>query len=124
MGKQTMKVTPALNQIELHVGMGPDPSGIVSYAKAMGVQTQAYSPLGDGNSELITGSLVTSIGEAHGLSGAQVSMRWLIENDVALTTKTTKQSHMQQDLDIFAALLEDTERSTLNKATSPSGKPS
>merc|ERR1719454_1216619 len=84
---QTMKVTPALNQIELHVGMGPDPKGIVSYAKNLGIKSQAYSPLGDGSSELITGSLVSGIGEAHNMSGAQVSMRWLIEHGVPLTTK-------------------------------------
>jgi len=121
---KTMKVTPALNQIELHVGMGTDPKGLVSYASAMGVHSQAYSPLGDGSSELITGDLVTSIGKAHSMSGAQVSMRWLIENNIPLTTKTSKQSHMQEDLDIFGFSLEDAEGVTLNKATSPSGNPS
>jgi len=121
---QTWKVKPALNQIEVHVGMGPDPRGLISYAKSFGIQSQAYSPLGDGSSELISGSLVTGIGEAHNMSGAQVSMRWLIEHDVPLTTKTSKQSHMQQDLGIFGFSLEDAEASTLDQATSPSGNPS
>jgi 2,5-diketo-D-gluconate reductase A len=121
---KTWKVKPAINQIELHIGMGPDPQGIVSYAKSLGIVSQAYSPLGDGSSELITGDLVTNIGKAHNVTGAQVSMRWLIENGVPLTTKTTKQSHMQQDLGIFGFSPEDAEMDTLNKATTPAGKPS
>merc|ERR1712063_27560 len=92
---QTWKVKPALNQIEVHVGMGPDPKSLISYAKSFGIQSQAYSPLGDGSSELISGSLVTGIGKAHNMSGAQVAMRWLIEHDVPLATKTSKQSHRQ-----------------------------
>jgi 2,5-diketo-D-gluconate reductase A len=122
--QQTMKVTPALNQIAYHVGMGPDPSGIKSEGDKLGVVTQAYSPLGDGKSELITGSLVTGIGKAHGWSGAQVSMRWILDNGVPLTTKTTKASHMQEDLAIFSDTLKDTEKSQLDAAKSPAGKPS
>merc|ERR1712048_170396 len=101
-----------------------DPKGLVSYAENLGVATQAYSPLGDGSSELITGSLVTNIGKAHGMSGAQVSMNWLIQHDVAVTTKTTKLSHMQDDLGIFGFSPKQEELQSLDTATSPSGKPS
>jgi 2,5-diketo-D-gluconate reductase A len=122
--QQTMKVTPALNQIAYHVGMGPDPLGIKSEGDKLGVVTQAYSPLGDGDSELITGKLVSGIGKAHGWTGAQVSMRWILDNGVPLTTKTTKANHMQEDLAIFSDTLKDTEKSQLDNAKSPSGKPS
>jgi diketogulonate reductase-like aldo/keto reductase len=61
---KTANITPAVNQVEIHVGMGPDPGGIISYCKGKGVQVQAYSPLGDGSSELISGDLVTGIGKA------------------------------------------------------------
>ena len=37
-------VTPAVNQIQFHVGMGADPSGFKSYADGKGIVTQAYSP--------------------------------------------------------------------------------
>ncbi len=120
----TWKVKPVINQIEVHVGMGPDPQGLVSYGRNLGVEAQAYSPLGDGSSELISGDLVTKIGNAHGMSGAQVSMRWLIEHGIPLTTKTTKQSHMQEDLEIFGFSPKDAEMKTLDSATKPSGRPS
>jgi len=121
---QTAKITPAVNQIEYHVGMGPDPEGLKSHGDSLGVVTQAYSPLGDGSSELITGSLVSDIGKGHGWSGAQVSMRWIIENGVPLTTKTTKLSHMKEDLAIFSDSLKDAEKKKLDDAKSPSGRPS
>jgi len=122
--KETQTVVPALNQIEYHVGMGLDPQGLVSYHNEHGIITQAYSPLGNGDSTLITGDMVTNIGQAHGWTGAQASMRWLIENGVPLSTKTTKQSHMEEDLAIFADVLADDEKSTLDAATKPSGSPS
>jgi len=121
---ETQKVMPAVNQIEYHIGMGLDPQGIRSYHDTHGVVTQAYSPLGNGDSTLITGDLVTSIGGAHSWTGAQASMRWLIETGVPFSTKTTKQSHMQEDLAIFADVLADEEKSQLDVATEPAGRPS
>jgi len=121
---ETQTVMPAVNQIEYHVGMGTDPSGIISYHADKNIVTQAYSPLGNGDSELITGDLVTSIGQAHGWTGAQTAMRWLIDHGVPLSTKTTKVSHMQEDLGIFADVLADEEKSQLDAAAKPAGKPS
>jgi diketogulonate reductase-like aldo/keto reductase len=123
---KTATVTPAVNQVKFHVGMGTDPIGLKSYSDKKGIVTQAYSPLGDGSSELITGDLVTSIGKPHNATGAQVALRWLIETGVPLSTKTTKQSHMQQDLEIFGAKfpLVAAEKSKLDSATSPAGTPS
>merc|ERR1712139_726250 len=108
------KVIPAINQIAYHVGMGPDPQGLKSLGDSLGVVTQAYSPLGDGSSELITGQQVSNIGKGHGWSGAQVSLRWILDNGVPLTTKTTKKSHMQEDLAIFSDTLKDSEKSQLD----------
>jgi len=121
---QTATVTPAVNQVQYHVGMGVDPIGVKSASEKYGIHLQAYSPLGNGESDLITGDLVTSIGANHNKTGAQVALRWIQENGVSLTTKTTKTSHMQQDLDVFTYELTADEKATLDAATSPSGKPS
>ena len=37
---------PVVNQIELHVGMGPDPEGLRSYCMSKNILPQAFSPLG------------------------------------------------------------------------------
>jgi len=123
---KTATVTPAVNQVLFHVGMGIDPIGLKSYSDSKGIVTQAYSPLGDGTSELITGDLVTGIGKAHNATGSQVSLRWLIETGVPLSTKTSKQSHMQEDLEIFGDKfpMAATEKAKLDAATKPAGSPS
>ena len=59
------RVVPAVNQVMWHVGMGPDPIGLRSYCALKNITLQAYSPLGDGSSELITGDLVSGIGSSH-----------------------------------------------------------
>jgi len=121
---QTATVTPAVNQVQYHVGMGVDPIGVKSASESYGIHLQAYSPLGNGESDLITGDLVTSVGNNHGKTGAQVALRWIQENDVSVATKTTKTSHMAQDLDVFNFELTAAEKKQLDAATSPSGTPS
>ena len=114
---------PVINQVQLHVGMGADPGtpGIVSTDDARGIATQAYSPLGDGTDELITGSLVTTIGAAHNKTGAQVSLQWLNQNGHPVVTKSTSLAHLQQDNDLFDWMLTDEEMAQLSAATSPTG---
>jgi len=122
--KKTATVTPAVNQVQYHVGMGADPIGLKSYCDEHNIHLQAYSPLGDGTSELITGDLVSSIGGVHNKTGAQVSLRWIQEHGVSLTTKTTKESHMRDDLDVFSFELAAAEKGQLDSASAPAGTPS
>jgi diketogulonate reductase-like aldo/keto reductase len=121
---KTATVTPQVNQVQYHVGMGVDPISVKSYCEEHNIHLQAYSPLGDGSKELITGDLVTGIGGKHNATGAQVSLRWIYENGVSLTTKTTNEQHMQDDLDVFSFQLTADEKQALDSATSPAGKPS
>ena len=70
-------VVPAVNQFQYHIGMGPDPTSLVSYCKEKGIVPQAYSPLGDNTTMLVNGPLVTKLGAAHNKSGVQVSLKWI-----------------------------------------------
>eukprot|EP00322_Chrysochromulina_rotalis_P029100 CAMPEP_0115847402 /NCGR_PEP_ID=MMETSP0287-20121206/10365_1 /TAXON_ID=412157 /ORGANISM="Chrysochromulina rotalis, Strain UIO044" /LENGTH=314 /DNA_ID=CAMNT_0003301237 /DNA_START=137 /DNA_END=1081 /DNA_ORIENTATION=- len=117
-------VTPAVNQFQYHIGMGPDPQGLVSYCKNNGIAPQAYSPLGDNTTELVSGPLVTSIGKAHNKTGVQVALKWIWQNGVAVTTKSGNPAHLTEDLDIFNWELTDAEMAEANAATSPAGMPS
>jgi diketogulonate reductase-like aldo/keto reductase len=85
---KSAKVVPMVNQVQYHVGMGVDPIGLKTYLAAKNITMQAYSPLGDGSKDLITGRLVTSIAKAHGkASGATVALKWLVQSGVPLVTK-------------------------------------
>jgi len=117
-------IVPAVNQLNFHVGMGPDPTGLVTYLKSKNIVLQAYSPLADGSTELITGPLVTGIGKAHNKTGAQVSLKWLAQKPVPLVTKADRLDFLEEDIDLFDWQLTPTEVAELDAAKSPAGLPS
>eukprot|EP00316_Scyphosphaera_apsteinii_P024186 CAMPEP_0119322196 /NCGR_PEP_ID=MMETSP1333-20130426/57520_1 /TAXON_ID=418940 /ORGANISM="Scyphosphaera apsteinii, Strain RCC1455" /LENGTH=318 /DNA_ID=CAMNT_0007329359 /DNA_START=11 /DNA_END=967 /DNA_ORIENTATION=- len=117
-------VVPAVNQFKYHIGMGADPGGLVSFSKSKGIIPQAYSPLGDNTSELISGPLVRKLGAAHGKTGVQAALRWIWQHGVAVTTKSGKMSHLQEDADIFNFMLTAEEMANADKSKTPKGKPS
>jgi len=122
---KSAKVVPMVNQVQYHVGMGVDPIGLKTYLAAKNITMQAYSPLGDGSKDLITGRLVTSIAKAHGkASGATVALKWLVQSGVPLVTKASDPAYMAEDIDLFGWELTAAEMKQLNEATTPSGTPS
>lgn len=120
----TANVVPAVNQLKLHVGMGPDPAGLKSYTESKGIIDMAYSPLAQGTTELLTGELVTSIGAAHNKTGAQVALSWVVQHNSIVAVKSASVKHLAEDLDIFDMAFSEVELSQLDGATSPPGKPS
>ena len=69
------QVAPMVNQVQYHVGMGGDPGGLFSYARAHGVLMQSYSPLGNNASALLQSPVLREVGRSHGKSTAQVTTR-------------------------------------------------
>jgi len=117
-------VTPAVNQIEFHVGMGQDPEGLLSYSAKEGIVVEAYSPLGTNTSELIHGKLTTQIGKAHNKSSPEVALRWILEHIPAVTTKSINPVHLAEDLAVTKWHLEPEEIAKLNAMHTPKGTPS
>lgn len=117
----------AVNQVQYHVGMGS--AGALStddkpYFESKGILYQSFSPLcgpcdPPHNKELITGELVTSIGAAHNKTGAQVALRWLVQQGIPVIPKSSERKHLQENADIFDFQLTDAEMATLTAATSP-----
>lgn len=119
-----VSVVPAVNQIQYHIGMGPDPQGLLSYGRRRGIVTQAYSPLGDNTTELISGELVSSIGRKHNKSGVQVALKWISKHGAAVTTKSSSPQHLKEDLDLFSWDLSQEEMARADASTTPPGSPS
>lgn len=108
-------VYPMVNQIQYHIGMGPDPAGFKSFAEKHGVVLQAYSPLGNTpfshgpNPEILSGKFTTALAEAHGKSTVQVALKYLVQHGVAVVTKSSNPDHLAQDLDLWSWNLTDDE---------------
>jgi diketogulonate reductase-like aldo/keto reductase len=100
---KTATVTPAVNQLQLHVGMpGEDPAGLVSYSGSKGIAVQAYSPLGgDQHAALLGNSALQRVAKAHNASStSQVCLRWVSQLGHAMCTSTTRTDFMAEDLEV------------------------
>lgn len=77
------------------------------------------------NTDLINGTMVTNIGKAHNSkAGTSVALKWIIQNDIILSTQTDNPVHLKENIDLFDWELTDDEMDILNTATKPEGVPS
>ena len=67
----------------------------------------------------MSGPLVTAIGKNHNKTGAQVALRWVVQQKIPVIPKAGKQAYLQEDFEIFDFVLSDTEMQQLTAATSP-----
>lgn len=117
----------ALNQVMYHVGMGVSPnigSDYKDYCQSIGVVYMSFSTLcgpcaGKEKTELIDGALVTEIGKAHNVSGAQVALRWAVQQGIPVVPKSSKPEHLKEDFDLFSFSLTQAEMDKLTSATTP-----
>lgn len=127
-------IKPAVNQLFFHIGMAtqglnmsdmPFPKKPSEQPSYEGIFYQSFSSLCGpcGSSELLNGTLVTDIGKKHGKSGAQVSLRWVVQQGIPVIPKTHRKDYMLENVDIFDWELTDEEMATLSAATSPQTGP-
>jgi len=117
-------IAPAINQVEFHVGMGsagPNATDDRHFAQAHGITYQGFSPLCGpcGTRELISGDLVTSIGKKYNKTGAQVSLKWQVQQGIPVIPKSAKPAHLTENLDMFDWSLDAADFGALTQAVSP-----
>ncbi|MDQ4129145.1 MAG: aldo/keto reductase [Actinomycetota bacterium] len=86
------------NQVEYHPYK--DQSALLKQARETDYLLTAYRPLSRGSVE--DDATLREIGEAHGKSAAQVTLRWLIQQEkVSAIPKATGEDHLMANLDVF-----------------------
>ena len=77
-----------------------DQTAILDQAREMDYLVTAYQPLSRGGVE--RDATIREIGEAHGKTAAQVSLRWLVQQEnVSAIPKATGDDHLRANLDVF-----------------------
>lgn len=115
-----VSVVPAVNQILLHVGTVDKET--VQYCAKAGIVVEAYSPLGHpngGGKAVYDIPQVVAIGKAHNVSGAQVGLRWLVQNKHPFVTASGESGYDYQDLALFNWTLTEAEMRILNNLKQP-----
>jgi len=107
---------PAVNQMKYNVGFGQN-QGVVAENKHHGVVLQAYSPLGTGS--VLKDPVLQQIGKKYGKSAAQVALRWLLHQGVAVNVASTNLEHLREDASVFDFDLDENDMSQLSAHFQP-----
>jgi 2,5-diketo-D-gluconate reductase A len=92
-------VVPAVNQIELHPAY--QQPGVTAFCRDNGIAIEAWGPLGQGKYPLFEESAVADAAEAHGVTPAQVVIRWHLQTGNIVFPKSNRAERMAENFDVF-----------------------
>ncbi len=95
--QQYAKLTPMVNQVELHVFL--QQPELVQYCADNGILLEAYSPLA--HAKAMDSPAIAAIASAHNKTYAQIMLRWCIERGLIVLPKSVTPQRLQQNIDIF-----------------------
>ena len=106
------------NQVEYHPYLKL--SKLIETASALGSSITAWSPLAQG--AIADDATLIDIGKAHGKTPGQVTLRWLIQQDVIAIPRTSKVSRAEENFDILDFRLSDEEMDRIHALARPEGR--
>ena len=104
---------PAVNQVELHPAFSQ--SALRTFARQQGIHIESWGPLGQGKYDLFGMPAVAEAAQAHGVSPAQVVIRWHLQNGLIVFPKTNSRDRMEQNFDVFGFELSDDEVNAIDR---------
>ncbi len=105
-------VVPAIDQLELHPAFAQ--REIREFAASKGIHIEAWGPLGQGKYDLFGMPPIGSIAEAHGVSPAQVVIRWHLQSGIIVFPKSNSRERMAENFDVFGFELTDQEMAAID----------
>lgn len=92
-------VVPAVDQIELHPAL--QQRDVLEWAGKNGMHIESWGPLGQGKYPLFEKPAVADAASAHGVTPAQVVIRWHLQRGFIVFPKSTHRERMEQNFDVF-----------------------
>ena len=93
------EVTPAVNQIELHVFNQKDDEQ--AYMLSKGVQTESWGAFAEGQFDVFNNPVLKEIAEKYSKTTAQVMLRWQLQRGIVSLSKSANPERVRQNFDIF-----------------------
>jgi 2,5-diketo-D-gluconate reductase B len=106
------------NQIEMHPFL--DQSKVTAACREHGLAVVAYSPIARGSAK--KNAVLGRIGAAHGRSAAQVSLRFLVQQGVAVIPRTSRIERLSENSAIFDFALSDAEMAEIRALAHRDGR--
>lgn len=93
------EVTPAVNQIELHVFNQKEDEQ--AYMLSKGVQTESWGAFAEGQFDVFNNPVLKEIAEKYSKTTAQVMLRWQLQCGIVSLSKSANPERVRQNFDIF-----------------------
>lgn len=116
---------PVLDQIETHIFW--QQKRMHKFLEENNIYHESWSPFGEGMNNIFNNETLINIGKKYNKTLAQVILRFLVQNNIIVIPKTTKEERMKENIDIFDFKLSDEDMniiSDLDKKKSFSNWPS
>jgi len=97
--KSHSTVSPVINQVELHPVFQQKELRV--YNKENNIVTQPWSPLGNGNAELLENPVLKKTGFKHNKTVAQIILRWHLQEGFCVIPKSVTPSRIEQNFNVF-----------------------
>lgn len=109
-----VSIAPALVQNEIHPYY--QENDVIPYIQSLGIVVQGWYPLGGRGhtSELLGNEVIASIAKAHGVSSAQVILRWNLQKGVVVIPGSSNSDHIKENTELYHFELTDSEMARLN----------
>ena len=109
-----VNITPALVQNEIHPYY--QENDVIPYIQSLGITVQGWYPFGGRGhtAELLGDATINDIAEAHGVTAAQVILRWNLQKGVVVIPGSSNPEHIRENLDVFGFELTDEEMQSIN----------
>lgn len=106
------------NQIEVHPYL--DQRAVLAAALELGVSVTAYFVLADGKA--VGDPVLQKIGATHGKSAAQVALRWALQLDLVVLSKTARPERVAENFAVFDFELSAAEMAAIAGLVRPDGR--
>ena len=102
-------IVPALVQNEIHPYY--QERDVVPFIQDKGIVVQCWYPLGGRGytAELLGNETINAIAAAHGVSAAQVILRWDLQRGIVVIPGSSNPEHIRENLDLFGFELSEAE---------------
>lgn len=108
-----VNIMPAVVQNEIHPYY--QEIDVVPYIQNLGIVVEGWYPFGGRGytSEMLGNETLKAIAEAHGVTVAQVILRWNLQRGVVVIPGSSNPEHIRENLDVFGFELTEEEMATI-----------
>lgn len=109
-----VSIKPALVQNEIHPYY--QENDVIPYIQAQGITVQGWYPLGGRGhtAELLGDPVISAIAEDHGVSSAQVILRWNLQKGVVVIPGSSNPDHIRENTELYGFALNEEEMERMN----------